>query len=53
MDVGPEEETLSSKSVLLMGSAEVLPEFGDGNVEVECWVGVEETSNKVDEETVG
>lgn len=53
MDVGSEEEALGSESISLMGAAEVLPELRDGNVEIECWVSVEEASDEVDEETVG
>lgn len=36
-----------------MGAIEVLPEFGDGNIKVEGWVSVEESSDEVDEQTVG
>lgn len=53
VDVGPEEEALGSDGVPLVGAAEVLPEFGDGDVEVEGGVCVEEAGDEVDEETVG
>lgn len=53
IDVGAEVELLGANGVSEVCPVEVLPDLGDGNVEVEIVVFVEYSGDEVDEDAVG
>ncbi len=52
-DVGSEEEFFCHQGVFFMGPVEILPEFRNGNVEIEVTALVKNAGNEVNDKTVG
>ncbi len=51
-DICSEEEFLCPQGIFFMSPVKILPEFGNGNVEIEVTTLVENSGNEVNDETV-